>query len=322
MKMLSIFLIILTFFTTVEARPVRVAIPGFASLIPLTIAQEKGYYRQEGLQVELVLMGAVVGIQSLISGEVDFAGATVPGLNAALRGAPLRVVFATVYRPLFWLVGKRDLRDINALKGKRIGINALGGGDDFVLRDFLKKFGLQGGRDVTILSLGTAANRFAGLMSGSVDAALLQTPFNIRAEEAGFRELGDLTKENVVDLGGGMVTSEARIKSDPAVVQKFMRATVKGLIHARDDRSAADFVLARDLKVNASLAAKAYDQMRPSFTTYGAVSEQMQRAAVEFLLRLQGKAEPSQLAPERFFDFSFVHKAHAELQAQGWKAGR
>ena len=304
-----------------EARRVRVAIPGYGTLLPLTMSRDKGYYQQEGLEVEFIVMGATLGIQALIAGEVDFAGAAGPALSAAVRGAPARVVFTAVDRPMHWLMVKPGIRAVRELKRKKVAITSIGSTQDFFLRDLLSRYGLRGGQDVVFLSMGPNPRRYTALVTGAVDASMLASPFNFRAEEAGFHELVAFIKEKGYgELQGSMSTTEKLLKSDPGLVQKFVRATLKGLLHVRQSRSDSIARLADDLKLKEALAAKAYDVIRPAMTSDGTPNEEAKNNYFQILLKAFGRKDLPSL--ESFLRYSFVRKAHAELKAEGWRPGR
>src|SRR6266498_4480552 len=100
-------LVIVAVCTVGEARTVHVAVPTLSMVvIAFTAAKEKGYYRDEGLDVDLVVMRDTLGISALIGGNVDFASMSGAGLTAILGGVPLRFAFSSFYRPMFWLYAK------------------------------------------------------------------------------------------------------------------------------------------------------------------------------------------------------------------------
>src|SRR6266513_1668067 len=110
------------------------------------------------------------------SGEAGRVGvATVGGAGwlPVLSGAPLRFIFTTYNRPMFWLFGKAEIRSVKELKGKKVGVSGIGSGPDSLLREALRRNALEGGRDVAILSLGVMPTIYSGLQSGLVDAAML-----------------------------------------------------------------------------------------------------------------------------------------------------
>src|ERR1051325_7143352 len=109
------------------------------------VARDRGYYRQEGLDVQLIIMASGLGTQALIAGNVKFSTAGGAGLLPILRGAPVRYMFTTFQRPMFWLYGKPDVRSVENLRGRKVGVSSLGSGPDSLLREVLKKYGLEGG---------------------------------------------------------------------------------------------------------------------------------------------------------------------------------
>jgi ABC-type nitrate/sulfonate/bicarbonate transport system substrate-binding protein len=103
----------------VEAARIRVAIPSTThAVLAFTTTRDKGYYREEGLDVELILMSAPIASRALLGGDVEVATVGGAGLPPVLSGAPLRFVFTTYSKPMFWLFGKSEIRSVKELKGK------------------------------------------------------------------------------------------------------------------------------------------------------------------------------------------------------------
>jgi len=272
------------------------------------------------LDVELILMSAPIASRALLGGDVEVATVGGAGLPPVLSGAPLRFVFTTYSRPMFWLFGKSEIRSIKELKGKKVGVSGIGSGPDSLLREALRRNGLEGGRDVLILSLGVMPTIYSGLQAGIVDAAMLSPPFTFRAEENGFREVIAFTKQDLVELQGSILVKEAFLQSDQATLEKFIRATSKGFLYIKQNRAGTIPILGRYLQVNADLAAKAYDQVvRPAMTQDGTLNEELQKKAVEHVLKRLDVKEPPALS--RIFDFSLTKKVAADLQTKGWKPG-
>ncbi len=312
-------LVTLGFTTGATARKINVSIPTWGMpVIAFTMAKEKGYYREEGFEVELILMSAGVATRALIGGDVQFATTGGAGLPPILSGAPLRFVFASFNRPMFWLYAKPEIREIKSLKGKRVGVSNIGSGPDSLLLEVLKREGLEGGRDVPILALGLQGNIYAGLAGNVVDAAMLAPPFNFMAEENGFHPLVSFIKADFVELQGGILLRESLLQSDSALVEKFIRATLKGLLYARAYRPGTVAVLARSLKVKENMAAKIYDAVRPAMVRDATFTEEQQKKALEHVVKRMNLATAPPL--ERIFNFSFARKAWSELEAEGWKA--
>ncbi len=310
-----------TFFTRAESRTVNVAVPTLSMVvIAFTAAKEKGYYQDEGLDVNLVVMRDTLGISALIGGNADFASMSGAGFTAILGGMPLRFAFSSFFRPMFWLYAKPEIQDIRALKGKRVGVTGLGSGPDNLLRETLKRNGLEGGRDVTILALGLPATLAAALRAGMVDAGTVSPPFNFAVRDAGFRELVSFLKEDFVELQGSILAHERILQSDPALVEKFVRGTVKGLRYARENKAGTIPILLRYMKLKDDLAGQYYDLVRPIMTTDGTVSAEFQKKYLDQALKVLSPKESP--AVERIYNYSLARKINADLDASGWKPGK
>jgi len=303
---------------SVYAATVNVAVPSYSmSLVAFMVAKERGYYRQEGLDVNFVLMPAPIASRALIGGNVEFATVGGSALTASLGGAPLRLLFSSFNRSLFWLYSRPDIVEVKDLKGKKIGVSGIGAGPDSMLRDLLTKHGLQGGKDVAILAMGVDTSRYASLVNGVTDAVLLSTPYNFVAQDAGFRELVSFVKQDWVELQGCIVTRESVLRTDAALVDKLTLATLKGLLYVRSNRAGTLPGMAAMMKVNHDLAAKIYDLSIPAMTTYGALSEELQKKAIEHVVKQMNLKDPPNL--QKLYDFTPVEKARRQLEAQGWK---
>jgi len=297
----------------------KVAMPSTTqAVLPFTIARDKGYYRVEGLDVELILMSAPTASRALLSGDVAVATVGGAGLPPLLRGSPMKFLFTTYNRAMFWLYAKPEIRDIKALKGKRVGVSGIGSGPDSLLREMLRQNGLDANRDVTILSLGVMPTIYAGLQNGIVDGAMLSPPVTFKAEEAGFRELVSFPKQDLVELQGAILVRDALLQAEPVQVGRFLRASYKGFLYLKENRAGSIPIIARYLQVNEVQAGKAYDQVvLPAMTQDGTLNQDMQAKAVEHVLKRLDLKETPPLT--KIFDFSLTRKVIAELQSKGWK---
>lgn len=311
-------LFIFASFKNSGAETIKIAIPSTTqAVLPFTIARDKGYYRAEGLDVELILMSAPTASRALLSDDVAVATVGGAGLPPVLRGSPFKFLFTTYNRAMFWLFSKPEIRDVRGLKSKRIGVSGIGSGPDSLLREILRQNGLDANRDVTVLSLGVMPTIFAGLQAGTVDAAMLSPPVTFKAEEAGFRELVSFPKQDLVELQGSVLVRDASLQSNRVQMERFLRGTYKGFLHVKEDRAATIPFLARYLQLNERLAANAYDQVvRPAMTLDGTLSPEMQAKAVQHVLKRLDLKEAPPLA--KIFDFSLTRKIMGELK--GWRS--
>lgn len=304
-----------------QLRYVPVGIPTVSiSSGSFIIAKEAGFYRDEGLNVDLVVMRGAPAVQALIGGTVPFASSGGAGLLPIIRGAPLRVVFTTYVRPMFWLYSKPEIKSIEELKGKKVGVSSIGSGPDSLLRILLKKYNLDG-RDVAILATGPGPARYFALKAGATDAAVLNEQAAQLAQEAGYRQLFSFTKgDEFVEVQGSIVLNDALVESDPGLVQKFVRATLKGLLYLRENRAGSVAIHARVLKVDTATANRLYDLARPGTTLDGTVSDDVQKKSIDQVVERTDVKEPP--PAKKVFDFTLTRKIFKEVQASGWKPGR
>ena len=169
--------------------PLRI---GFASRsiqdMPFFVAHERGFFREEGLQAEIILMKAIQTIQSLLSGSIDFGTATGTAVSAAVNGADVRVVMALSDKPAFDLIAQPSFTSVQQLRGKKIGVSAAGSLTEIVARQILVAYQVSPDQ-VTILPLGQSHFTYAALKSRVIDAIMASIPITFIAQDEGFRRL-------------------------------------------------------------------------------------------------------------------------------------
>src|SRR5947209_224171 len=170
------------------------------SFLAIYTALHRGFFKDEGIDLEIVFMPANLASAAVLNGDLDYNGAVTGTIGAAVRGQPMKVLLFTVAKPLLFLMSKKDIKDIKQLKGKKIAGSSPGGSATLLANQALKQIGLEPGKDVSVLQMsGNAASRYAVLESGIVDASLLSVPENIIAQEKGYHELlliGDVVRDS------------------------------------------------------------------------------------------------------------------------------
>ena len=302
-----------------EARTINVAIPCYCfQYVPFFVARDKGYYREEDLDVQLIVMGGGIGLRALIGGNVELAATGEPAvLSAHLNGARLQILFSTYYRPLLWLYADPKIKSVADLKGKKIAISSIGSATDTLTRDILKKRGIEGGREVAMLGLGSPEARYIALKTGNVDAAVLSEGYKFIADEAGLREVVSFLKEDVFLLSGSVGARENFLKTDQPLIEKFLRASVKGQLYTQSNRSGALPYVVKTLKVKDEHAQKIFDLSLPGFTRGGFVDEAMQKEAFRQAVDRLAIKDPPPL--DRVFNYAMTRKILAELESKGWR---
>ncbi|OGQ79218.1 MAG: hypothetical protein A3F90_05490 [Deltaproteobacteria bacterium RIFCSPLOWO2_12_FULL_60_19] len=284
------------------------------SFLPMFAAYHKGFYREEGIELEIISIAANLASTAVLAGDLDYNGAVTGVIGAAVQGRPVRVVIFTVDRPLLFLASKKEIKEPGQLRGKKIAGSSPGGSATLLANQALRHFGLEPGKDVTVLPMGgTAASRFAVLESGAVDASLLSLPEIIFAQEKGYNEL--LFLGDVVEMPqNGFGTSEKKIRENPDEAYRMVRATLRGLSFVWDAKSneqVLDIIMKQWKINNRGMAAEMLRHTRRVLTK----DAQVKPESVQLLIDLQREsakvARPVTVA--QVVDYSFVDKARKEL---------
>ncbi len=300
-----------------HGRTVRVAIPGFSYVIAFVAAQEQGYYREENLDVELVRMPVGVGVKALLAGNVEFAAMGSALFSAILGGASLRIIMSSFHRPLFFLYANPGLTRLQDLKGKTVGVPALGTAGHSMLVEILQRNGQLPDSDIALVGIGSTETRLQALLRGVIDAAVLSPPSTFLAEDAGFSQILSFVNQDLVFPGGGIGVSEQLLRTDSTHVENFARATLKGHHYVFANETGMIPLISKSLHMKKSHAEKYYRMMRGALTPDGTIDSKSQKQALAPALRLRGATESPPL--QRIFDFSLLRKLNAELKAVRWK---
>jgi ABC-type nitrate/sulfonate/bicarbonate transport system substrate-binding protein len=190
------------------------------------VGKEKGFYSEEGIELQPIMAGMLQGIQGLIGGSFDYSQMLGQGGGAILRGAPLKIIMAFDTRPSWFLLGGKNMKTLQDLKGKQLAVSSFGAALDQMTRELLPRFGMEPMRDVVLRAIEPPPNRLAALLSGAVDAAVLTHPETIIARKQGFNELifyGD----HIEFVSAGVVATERNISQKPDFVRRFIRGALK-----------------------------------------------------------------------------------------------
>jgi NitT/TauT family transport system substrate-binding protein len=159
------------------------------SVFPALVSIRKGFYKNEGLEVEMVLMQPTIAVKALISGDADYLLAWGSAVRAAVTGVPIRAILGMASRPLHVLMARPDIKTPKDLKGKIIGVDAVAGTVDYLARVSLRHFGMEPNKDARIIVIGESATRVTALRAGSIDATPIDVSLAVKAEDEGFKRL-------------------------------------------------------------------------------------------------------------------------------------
>ncbi len=280
--------------------------------IDLFVAQERGFFREEGLDPQLVQVRATAAIAALVSGEVHALGSIGSAIRAIPRGAPIKVLAVSLRRPVFWLVSRPELKSFADLKGKVMGTTTLGGSQHTAGIRMLRRAGLNPDKDLTVVLGGDVPTQLQGLVNGSIQVGILSPPFVIIARDKYKMNILAGAIDEFSSLQNGLAVLDKNVR-DP-LVKKILRARAKAnrYFH-QNDKGSAD-VLAKFLNVDMNTALETYRLSRGAFTTNGIPTDG------EIAEHLKGDAEilglTAPIAPAKIFDFTLQREVNQELGAK------
>ncbi len=274
--------------------------------------KEKGFYREEGLEVFPIQAGMLPGIQGLVSGNFQFSQILGQGAGAILRGIPLKIVMVFDTRPLNWLYASKNIKSLQDLKGgKQIAVSSFGAALDQMSRDLLLKHGIDPQRDVVLRAVEPTPNRLAALMTGAVDAAVLNQMDRLIAKKNSFNELlfyGD----DLEFVTAGAVVAEKTLSQRPDFVFRFLRGTFKGFRWFKSSEKEVVPRMAAAMKVTESEANDVYRASLRVMSEDGTIPRSLQEKMIGF----QRKALKidREVRPEDVYDFTMMRALNEELK--------
>ena len=301
-----------------SSRPtlVRIATVSRSTLdLPFFVARDRGFFREEGLEVEIILMRSNLTLQAMVARSIDFGTATGAAVNAIVNGADVRVVLAMSDKPLFDLIAHPSITRVQQLRGKKIGVGGIGSLSEIIIRQILSANQIPPDQ-VNFLQLGQNSLTYAALKSGLIDATMLQIPQTFLAQDEGFRKLAAAADFYRI-LQGGLTTTKATTSERPELVVKVIRATLRSIRLIRSDRKyAIEFLKGPYLELGNErerVIERTYDAAVQGYLFPGVVDDRLQREMIAVAVqRIQ--PVPPVVPPERVFDFSFARRAGETLR--------
>lgn len=274
------------------------------------LGKEKGFYREEGIELQPIMAGMLQGIQGLMAGSFDYSQMLGQGGGAILRGAPLKIIMTFDTRPSWFLIGGKNIKSLQDLKGKQLAVSSFGAALDQMTRELLPRFGMEPMRDVVLRAVEPPPNRLAALLSGAVDAAVLTHPEAIIAMRQGFNELifyGD----HIEFVSAGVVATERNISQKPDFVRRFIRGVLKSFYWIKANEKEVAARLTNATKSSESDGLELYRTGVKLFSQDGTIPRSLQ----EKMISMQRKVlqVEKEITPESVYEFSFVRAANKEL---------
>jgi len=299
-------LTVLTYLSRVEARMVVGVSTVNVAFLPIYLTQDKGFFKDEGLDVLVVMFNAgATNLQAMIGGDVQIMAGGVPEtVLARAGGADIKNFWAISNVMPFQIYGSAKLKSLGQSKGKKFAISRFGSLSEFLTRSALKHSGVDP-KDVTMLQIGATPARFTTLASGIVDATILWFPVTERAKAAGMNKLFDLKDLYPNWTNVGFIARESWLAKEKEQTTKFLRAYQRGVRYTRENRNDGIRTLEKYVGLNAAEAAAGYDEYRESFPLDGRILDAGIVATIEQEIetgRLKGKIAVSEMIDNSFIN--------------------
>ena len=282
--------------------------------IDLFIAQERGFFREEGLDPQLVQVRATAAIAAIISGEVHALGSIGSAIRAIPRGAPIKVLAVSLRRPVFWLVSRPELKTFGDLRGKVMGTTTLGGSQHSAGVRMLRKAGLNPEKDVTVVLGGDVPTQLHALVNGSIQIGIFSPPIVIVARDKYKMNILASAMDEFSSLQNGLAVLDKNVKDQRDLAKRILRARAKGNRYFHQNERGSSEILAKYLAVDFPTAVETYRISRVAFTTDGIPTES------EISEYLKADAEilglPAPVPASRVFDFSLQREVNQELRGR------
>ncbi len=244
------------------------------AFLPIYVTQEKGFFKDEGLDVLVVMFNAgATNLQALIGGDVQIMAGGIPEtVLARASGIDIKNFWSISNLMPFQIYGSPNFKSLKEAKGKRFAISRFGSLSEFLTRSSVRQFGVDP-KDVTMLQIGATPARFTTLVSGIVDATVLWFPVTERAKSLGFNLLFDLKELYPEWSNVGFIAREGWLGKEKEQVIKFLRAYQRGIKHTRENREDGIKALRKYVQMDAAESAAEYDEYRDSFPLDGRILE-------------------------------------------------
>jgi NitT/TauT family transport system substrate-binding protein len=294
---------------------VNVAVPAVSLLqAPLFTALDAGAFKKYGMEVRYVVTGART-IQALVGGSVQFAqgvsSRTVPA--AVLAGADTVLIANFSDKLLFTMHSAPEVKSLQDLKGKVVGVSGIGGSTDFATRLALREAGLIPEKDVAIRGVGGVPETVAALKAKVVQAGTLSPPSSFVAQKAGFKMLFDMSSLGVDYISSGLGVKKSAIASNRQEVKQFLMAMIEGAKILTSDEEFALRVLGKHTRISdREILKQSYSYLRPYFLKVPYPSARAIKDTLDILSKEIPRARDAD--PGEFIDNSVVK----EIEASGY----
>jgi len=217
-----------------DAEKIRTSIPqANLNYLSIYVADARGFFKDEGLENETVVISGPLSIAALLSGDIDYSGAGGSGMRAALKGAPIKGFYFQSEKVTFYLVADPSIKGAADLKGRRIAIGSPGDTQDRIMTMFAERGGVAADEIIRIAMGANTNTRVMAVKTGAAHATTVDPGGLVFAQKEGLVSLGFLGDIFPMPFQG-FVTTERKIRDNSAQIKRWLKAAIRGLMFVRD----------------------------------------------------------------------------------------
>jgi len=315
--------LLVSFFSSALAQEKKTLRIVFVSLswnnqLPFRAAISKGFFKDQGLAVEQIFVrGGPTAIAALISGNVDFA--SIGGAQAAIRsnarGLDLQIIASMSNYTNYTLLGSKDAKSVEELRGKIIGVTGAGAFSDFAIRIYLKRNHLDPDKDVTLRAIGGTALRALALERGVIAAAPFSAEDTVRLLDKGFPMIVNLNEALRIPQSVFVTRGEV-LQKYPETTKRFLKAVIMGMQFASHNKQEAIKTgYTSGLKGEADIVNRAYDLFSPGYASDLSVAQD----GIQIMLDedIHGGVVDKKFTLDRVINDRILKQAQQELRKEG-----
>lgn len=283
------------------------------TFVPFYFGKAKGFFKEEGVDLDIVVIRPPIGITALQAGEVDYSASSGVGMRAALKGASLRALMFIQTKLSFSLIGQPGM---DSKKIKTVAVSGVGSLAHYAAIAVLKKLGRGGPNDaLTYITSNTTAQSYASLMGKAVDAAILTPPYTSMATIGGYADLGNAF--DMRDVQGGLVARASHLQEHREQVKAMVRAILRSLDYVVRNEAEAIRYLQKEFRLEPKVAADSYGIVKQVLNTSGDIEEPILKSVVE---NMKKETQVTADFPmDRIVDLTLLREVRSELQSRGRK---
>ena len=251
-----------------------------SSFLTVAVADKRGFFKEQGLEVEVIRMAAPISITALANGDIDYTMIFASVIRGAMRGMPIKVTASFLDGSTHALIARPEFKSVKDLRGKTLGVSTVGATSDLTARMMIRHFGVDPDKEMKIVALGSDRARFAALKEGIVDIAVISPPADAEGKKIGMNVLArayELFNFPFVGLGANV----KKLKERPDEVKRMLKALTRANRYIRENREGAIQTLAEWSKSTKEAAAASYDGTYKVFNVDGSIPEDGLRLVVD-----------------------------------------